>query len=92
MPRLPLTYRPPRESAGQRGKDRHPDAPGQPEHRRSRRQDQPPSRDWRTDGKGPAYRKISGWFVEYDPAELERFVRDEYLADRWPELDEHVAV
>jgi hypothetical protein len=36
-------------------------------------------RDWRTDRKGPRYSKISNWFIEYDPAELEAWTRTVYL-------------
>jgi hypothetical protein len=36
-------------------------------------------RDWRTDGKGPRYRKVSRWFVEYDPEDLRDWTREVYL-------------
>jgi hypothetical protein len=36
-------------------------------------------RDWRTDGRGPAYRKVSRWFVEYDAAELRAWTLAVYL-------------
>jgi hypothetical protein len=52
----------------------------------SRRRVRPDTlRDWRTDKKGPAYRKVSRWFVEYDPDALRTWTLTVYLglpADR----------
>lgn len=36
-------------------------------------------RDWRMDRKGPAYAKVSNYFVEYDPDVLAAWTRQVYL-------------
>lgn len=41
-------------------------------------------RDWRTDRKGPAYHKVSGYFVEYDVEEIDRWVREQYSLQAFP--------
>src|SRR4051794_17245586 len=46
----------------------------------SRRRIRPDTlRDWRTDRKGPTYRKVSGWFVEYDLTALRAWTLAVYL-------------
>lgn len=34
--------------------------------------------DWRLDGRGPRYRRVSGWFVEYDVDVLRDWVENRY--------------
>jgi hypothetical protein len=55
-------------------------------------------RDWRLDRKGPPYRKVSGWFVEYDRDALTAWTVRDYLglppnqdADPGDPLAEHAA-
>lgn len=59
----------------------------------SRRRVRPDTlRDWRTDKKGPAYRKVSRWYVEYDAAELRAWTRTIYLGLPATQDAEDVAV
>jgi hypothetical protein len=41
-------------------------------------------KDWRMDGKGPRYRRISNWFIEYHPGDLAAFVDEYYFGARVP--------
>jgi hypothetical protein len=40
--------------------------------------------DWRVDGKGPRYRKISDRFIEYHPQDVAAFVQEYYFGARVP--------